>query len=220
MIQYHKIPTMYARDPETKYKTLMLGVYATDELQLLRQINWTWTEKVDGTNIRIMINTPGFSCTEGHYDASITFGGKTNKAQLPAALVTHLQEKYLPLADRLHEQFPEGACLYGEGYGAKIQKDGELYRDDQSFVMFDVKIGDIWLARQSVEDIGHDYDIDVVPIYGYGDLKEFEHAIRRENMRSFWGDFEPEGLVAKPFVELQDRQGQRIITKLKMKDFR
>ena len=38
-------------------------------------------------------------------------------------------------------------------------------------------------------------------------------------LTSTFGNFEAEGLVLKPEVELFNRQGHRIITKLKGKDF-
>jgi hypothetical protein len=36
---------------------------------------------------------------------------------------------------------------------------------------------------------------------------------------SQWGDFKAEGLVARPTTELVNRYGERVITKLKTKDF-
>jgi hypothetical protein len=39
-------------------------------------------------------------------------------------------------------------------------------------------------------------------------------------MKSLWGDFESEGIVARPKVELQTRGGRRIITKIKTVDYR
>ena len=48
MKEYHKIQTVYLRDPETKFRILLEGQYATPELEYLAQNKWTWTEKVDG----------------------------------------------------------------------------------------------------------------------------------------------------------------------------
>ena len=36
---------------------------------------------------------------------------------------------------------------------------------------------------------------------------------------SRWGVFGAEGIVARPICELMNRQGERVITKLKCKDF-
>jgi hypothetical protein len=43
--------------------------------------------------------------------------------------------------------------------------------------------------------------------------------ICNKGFESQWGDFIAEGIVARPQVELRDRAGHRIITKLKHKDF-
>ena len=109
-------------------------------------------------------------------------------------------------------------CLYGEGFGAKIQKGGGNYRKDQGFVLFDVVIDGIFLKREDVEDIANKLDIESVPIVGYGTL---EDAVKtaKEGFCSNWGPFKAEGIVARPSVELLDRRGYRVITKIKCKDF-
>lgn len=206
MKEYHKIVTVFERDPATKFRTLRDGVFALPEFNYLRDNEWTWTEKVDGTNIRVIWNT------------EIAFGGKTERAQIPALLVNRLNELFLPLVDKFAEMFKDGACLYGEGYGAKIQKGGGNYLPDQDFVLFDVKIGDWWLQRQDIEDVGERLGLDVVPIIGSGDLsKMVQYA--KHGFQSQWGNFLAEGIVARPVTELKLRNGGRVITKIKYKDF-
>ena len=206
MREYHKIQTVFKRDPATNYKTL-LPEFSLPEFDYLNNNEWVWTEKVDGTNIRVMFD-----------GEKITFGGKTDRAQLPAQLVTWLEEKFIPQTEKLREDFSIDFCLYGEGYGAKIQKGGGNYSPDQKFVLFDVKIGEIWLERQSVEEIGELCGVEVVPIIGQGTIREMVDMVEA-GFKSRWGDFPAEGIVARPLVELRDRRGQRIITKLKTKDF-
>lgn len=210
MKQYHKIQTVFKRDPETKHKTLLEGQYSLPEFEYLKDNIWVFTEKVDGTNIRIMWD-----------GANITFGGKTDNAQIPSFLVTKLNNRFMTIEQRekFREKFPDGVCLYGEGYGAKIQGCGGNYRQDQDFVLFDVKVGNWWLERNAVEDIAQVLGLDVVPIIGQGNLSEMIEIVKHHNLRSKWGDFQAEGLVARPKVELKTRGGSRIITKLKCKDF-
>ena len=157
MKEYHKIQTVFLRNPETKFKTLLEGQFALPEFKYLQNNIWVFTEKVDGTNIRVMFK-----------DGNITFGGKTDRAMIPAPLANKLNDIFLPLKDKFTEIFSNATevCLYGEGYGAKIQKGGGNYRDDQSFVLFDIKIGDWWLQRSDVEDVATKLDIDIVPIIG------------------------------------------------------
>lgn len=210
MNTYHKIQTVYKRDPETKFKTLLEGEYSLEEFEYLKNNVWVFTEKVDGTNIRIIYN-----------GAEIFFKGKTDKAVIPVFLMEKLHEQFTPLTPLLKEKFgeePIEVCLYGEGYGAKIQKVGSHYRQDQGFVLFDVKIGRWWLKREDVEDIARFLNIEVVPIIGEGTLNDMVE-MAREGFHSRWGDFMAEGIVARPKVELAARNGARIITKIKHKDF-
>jgi hypothetical protein len=213
MREYPKIQTVFKRDPATNMKTLLDGQYSEEAFGYLAGNDWVWTEKVDGTNIRIMVGKDLAPMNGG-----IAFGGKTDDAQIPAFLVTKLAERFYPQADKLHEMFPDGGCLYGEGYGAKIQKGGGNYRPDQDFVLFDVKVGDWWLQRDAVEDVAGKLSLDIVPILGRGTLAEMIEYTRR-GFDSLWGKFPAEGIVARPAVELKLRNGGRIITKIKHKDF-
>ena len=217
MNEYHKIQTIYKRDLETKHKTLLEGHYSLPELEYLADNQWVFTEKVDGTNIRVMC--ADYQENDKRY--GITFGGKTDAAQIPAFLVERLQQRFHSDEARakLAEIFPSGnACLYGEGYGAKIQKGGGNYRQDQDFVLFDVKVGDWWLQRADVEDVAGKLGIDVVPIIGEGTLHG-AITMARLGFKSTWGNFDAEGIVARPKVELKTRNGHRIITKIKCRDF-
>lgn len=219
MDTYHKINTIYKRDPETKNKHLLFGEFSQPEFEYLQDNTWDFTEKVDGTNIRIQLDVEG----------KLSFGGKTDTAQIPATLVNVLRERFS--VDRLVDKFPcviyspnpedpdpVPVCLYGEGYGAKIQKGGGKYRPDQSFVLFDVKVGDWWLRRDDVADVANTLQIEHVPLIGQGTLWDMVDMCRN-GFTSQWGNFDAEGIVARPTVEIQDRAGRRIITKLKLKDF-
>lgn len=207
MIEYHKIQTVWLRDPATNHKTLLEHQWAEPEFAYFANNEWVFTEKVDGTNIRVMIEPE-----------RIQFGGKTDASSIPAFLIERLQERFLTQRDRLHEMFPDGACLYGEGYGARIQKGGGNYRADPDFVLFDVKVGDWWLQREAIEDIAGKLALDIVPIVGRGSLHDMIEQVR-SGYTSHWGHFAAEGIVARPSCELKTRSGDRIITKIKAKDF-
>ena len=204
---YHKIQSLYKRDPENNYKTF-LDEYSRPEFKLLESVEWVWTEKIDGTNIRVMWD-----------GRDLTFGGRTDKAQIPAFLIKHLM--YTFQAVDLSYHFGDASVvLYGEGYGPKIQKGGGDYRDDPGFILFDVRIGRWWLTRKSVEDIAEQFQIPIVPIVLLG---TFVQAIRetKEGFSSLEAERTRlgEGLVGRPPLELFDRKGDRIITKIKHKDW-
>lgn len=202
---YHKIQSVYLRDPATNHRTFLEGQYSTPEIELLAAVDWEWTEKVDGTNVRVM------------WDGErVTFGGRTDNAQLHAGLVNRLQSRFT--AEALGEVFADSpAMLCGEGYGEKIQKGGGNYRKGQNFVLFDVYCG-MWLERSNVFGIGASLGCGVVPVVGYGTLAEAVEWVKG-TPESTWGDFPAEGIVLRPTVELQTRRGGRVITKLKAKDF-
>lgn len=206
MSEYHKINTIYKRDPASK--AILDGEWSLPEFAFLAGNQWVFTEKVDGTNIRIVIN-----------GGRVSFAGRTDDAQLPPRLLARLGERFGATSDRLCEVFPDGAVMYGEGYGAKIQKVGHNYRADQDFVLFDVRVGSWWLQRSDVEDVAHKLGVDVVPVIGRGTLHDAIN-LARTGIMSTWGDFEAEGIVARPSVELMTRAGNRVIAKIKCRDFR
>jgi len=208
MNQYPKISTVFTRDPATRFRTLIEGQYATAALAYLHSNDWLFTEKVDGTNIRVMWQP----------ETGLKFGGKTDYAQIPAHLANRLNEMFLDKADTFAGAFDGPACLYGEGYGAKIQKGGGNYSETQEFVLFDVKVGDWWLERKNVVNVASNLGLRVVPVCGHGSLPRMIDLVRA-GIKSAWGDFLAEGLVARPIVSLMARDGSRIITKLKTRDF-
>lgn len=211
MKEYHKIQTVYKRNPETKNKNLLEGEYSYPEFEYLKDNIWVFTEKVDGTNIRVMFD-----------GKDIVFGGKTDNAQIPTFLNKKLQDKFLTIEKRLlfESQFSKESkvCFYGEGYGDRIQGIGGNYRKDQDFILFDIKIDNYWLKREDLESIAEIFGIDIVPIIGKGTIKDMIEMTKK-GFNSIWGNFIAEGIVARPEIELMTRNGQRIITKIKHKDF-
>ena len=208
MKQYHKIQTVYNRDPLTKYKTLIEGQYAKEEFHWLANNQWVGTEKIDGTNIRIMWD-----------GLQVRFGGKTERAQIPTHLLAVLQDTFTN--EKMLSVFDHGnVCLHGEGYGAKIQNGGAYMHSGGAvdFILFDVNIAELWLRRDDVNDIARKLSIGSVPTVFEGILSDAVDLVR-EGMKSVFGDRQSEGLVLRPAVELFDRRGDRIITKIKTKDF-
>lgn len=107
---------------------------------------------------------------------------------------------------------------FGEGYGAKIQKGGGNYSETQEFVLFDVKVGEWYLKREDVEDVADKFSLRVVPIVARGNLQTGVDIVKA-GLKSQWGDFTAEGLIAKPITDLFNRKGERILTKIKHEDF-
>lgn len=208
MTEYHKIQSLFKRDMSKPRKPLIEGQWTLPEFEFLADNAWTFTEKVDGTNIRVIFE-----------NGVVSFGGRTDAAEIPSFLLARLERRFLPMAVAFAELFGSGpVVLYGEGYGARIQKGGGLYRPDADFVLFDVRVDRWWLQRDDVEDVAAKLGLDVVPVIGEGTLHEAV-ARAKAGIRSAWGDFEAEGIVARPKIELCTRSGKRLIAKIKCRDF-
>lgn len=207
--EYNKIETVFKRDYNTKKLT---NEYRNSTVEYLKDNLWDFTEKIDGTNIRIY--------WDGH---KVNFYGRTDKAQIPTNLMNTLIELFGgDINEEMFEQKfgSEEVILFGEGYGAKIQNGGD-YRSDNSFILFDVYINGKYLSRENVEDIAHYFDIDVVPIIFSGNLKKGIAFIKGKPIpESTIGNAKMEGLVARPHKEIYDDNGNRIIVKIKVCDFK
>lgn len=206
---YQKISGPFKRDRETNKLTTD---WSSDDIAALADAPiWQFTEKVDGTNIRIV--------WDGH---RVSFGGRTDNAQIPTPLLEVLESTF---GGPDNEQFFEQkfgqtpAILFGEGYGPKIQNGGK-YRSTPGFVLFDVLVGQWMLLRDGVEDVADYFRIDCVPLFVSGVTLNEAIEFVRGGVVSNWGEFEPEGLVGITEPGLRSRNGERIAVKLKVRDLR
>lgn len=204
-MEYPKIETLYERDEKTfKVKP---GIFKNRTYTCVSR--WHWTEKIDGTNIRCILD-----------HGNLSFGGRGDNAQIHAELTKWLYENVS--RDKLMEIFPDGnAVIYGEGYGAGIQKGGGLYSPTKKFIVFDVLVdGKWWLNYENVCDVASKLGLDVVPDFGEMTLEEATELVRTGfKSKLNGGQREAEGLVGKPLETLFDKKGARLVVKLKTKDF-
>lgn len=214
MKEYHKIETLFQRDIEGT-KKLIEGQFRNETIQYLANNFWDWTEKVDGTNIRV------------HWDGhKVEYGGRTDKAQIPATLINKLNEYFGGETNaQLFEQTfgDREVMICGEGYGAKINGGGTYMEDGKSvdFIMFDLQIGANYQDRESVERCAQTFGVKVVPIVGRGDLDDAVAFIKTHPMSQIGpGTHEMEGIVCRPMTELNDRCHNRVIVKIKWEDFK
>lgn len=207
MKEYEKIETIFVRDEKTK--KLNESIFRNETVEFLKDIDWEFTEKIDGTNIRVY--------WDGH---KVSYYGRTDKAQIPSQLMNRLIELFggNTNEEMFEQKFGETpVMLIGEGYGAKIQKGGD-YRQDNDFILFDVCINNNYLSRENVKDIANYFNIDVVPTIMIGKLQEGIDYVKTKP-KSKIGSAYSEGLVARPLIELRDRIGKRVIVKIKVRDF-
>lgn len=209
MKEYHKIETLFERDMEGN-KKLIEGKFRNECVEYLKDNQWIFTEKVDGTNVRV------------HWDGhKVSFGGRTDNAQMPMPLMERLKELFEGNTnEELFEQkFGENpVTFYGEGYGGKIQS-GSLYKETQDFILFDVMVGDTWLQRENVEDIAKSFGLDVVPVILEGTIQEAVDLVKTKPDSPIGKGKLSEGLVGTPKARLTDFRGNRVIVKIKECDF-
>lgn len=232
MQYYPHIDTCFKRSQEKgpNHNKIIYGDWTRPEFEALKDLKWEATEKIDGTNMSYQIVTK-----DGNTDISIA--GKTPAANIPGHLLKVMQEKLTP--EKIIEVFgktnPETSAtempylieIFGEGYGAKIQKGGNYIKDHADFILFDVKITavengkPIWLTRESCENIAEKLGLKIVPLIGYFTLDEAIEYVRKgfKSVIAENPDYDAEGLVLRAPCGLLTRMGERIITKIKHCDF-
>jgi ATP-dependent RNA circularization protein (DNA/RNA ligase family) len=217
MMEYPKIQTIWKRDEGTKKKLIMEGQYSKPEISNIKQ--WYITEKIDGANVRVEYTSIPQS--------SVTFSGRTDNSQLPSFLFDYLKNKFTP--ELMAQVFPFNETdpeppyiiLFGEGYGKKIQKDGENYKPDGvGFILFDIYINDWWLEQDKVREIAIKLGIDVVPDVGVMTIDEAVAYLKtKPKSKISQREMIAEGIVARSHPLVLYRNGTPIMWKLKVKDY-
>ena len=208
--EYHKIETPFERDIDGS-KKLIEGKYRSKYVEQLSNCPWVFTEKIDGTNIRV--------CWDGH---SFSFKGRTDKAQLPAGLVLRLEQLFLnnEMEEMVEQMFGDKeVMLIGEGYGAGIQAVGKEYKDDgQDFILFDVRVNGMYLDHDNVVQIATALGLDMAPVVLTGTIDDAVKLVK-SNPVSLRGTCVMEGVVGRLRYNMYDNRGNRMIVKIKCRDF-
>ena len=181
---------------------------------------------------------------------TVRFAGKTDNAQIPPKLQKFMEEnypdekvfaalglkKFIPVEEWVehkwvtsdgitpsYDAIPEIYTIYGEGYGVGIQKAGGNYiSNGVGFIVFDVKVNDIYLLTSARDEIATKLGAPIVPFMGYFTIDEAIDFVRKgfksniaENK-----EFIAEGLVLRTDLGLRNRMGKRLIVKVKYEDFK
>ena len=258
IIGYPKLYNVRKRSQDGKsmtdeHTTLWLDMFAHWQTRF----EWILSEKIDGTNLRIIFD---------HY-GGVEFRGRTDKAELHKDLVKHLMETFVDhdengepkdsgAFDRVvtvdygnptqasisyhdepklkaKDKFKalKGCILFGEGFGAGIQKGGGNYSPTKSFIAFDIWRDNNadrgqWYEWHTVQEITKELDIPMVQNYTeelcpdlkHSTIAKLEEWIAKKPISHF-GRFDAEGIVIRPKWNLFDSRGGRIMLKIKVCDY-
>lgn len=224
MSQYHKIQGLFKRYRKgdeipsgKKAGDFIIGNFSVPVFEILYDNKWVFKEKVDGTNCRIIINPEA---------DTVELKGRTDKAQIPKQLQEWFDMFIEQQKDSLLSYFTKPTVLYGEGVGQGIQK-GKHGFIDYEIILFDVNIGGVWLTFDSMVEIANTFGLRHVCVRKTDSLRKVVEELTEDSKGNFsskqykstFGDFTIEGYVAIPVGDFKDRLGNRIITKLKLRDF-
>lgn len=244
---YQKINTIFLRDANNVI--MPYEPFVEPEFEYLRGLKWRAEEKIDGTNMRIEVTkeevldyTMDPSVLKG-VKFNIRIAGKTDNAQIPKNLLKHMQEKYtnekilgalglkefIPVSEWKsmynwddYSKIPSIYTIYGEGYGEGIQSGGWYIKGGNEFIVFDVKVNDIYLKTEARDEIATKLGAPIVPFKGYFTLDEAIDYVRN-GFRSVVAESPEvkmaEGLVLRTDLGLRNRMGNRLIVKIKYEDF-
>lgn len=180
---------------------------------------------------------------------AVRIAGKTDNAQIPPKLKKFMEEnypdekvfaalglkKFIPVEEwgehkwvtsdgitPSYDAIPEIYTIYGEGYGVGIQKAGGNYiSNGVGFIVFDVKVNDIYLLTSARDEIATKLGAPIVPFIGYFTIDEAIDFVRKgfKSTIAENKEFIAEGLVLRTDLGLRNRMGKRLIVKVKYEDF-
>jgi hypothetical protein len=244
---YQKINTIFMRD--AKNVIMPFEPFTEPEFEYLRGLKWRGEEKIDGTNMRIEVTkeiVPSETSVVPEVAGvkfNVRYAGKTDNAQIPPKLLKHMEEKYpkekvlasLGLKEFIptseweidhnwleYDQIPNIYTIYGEGYGEGIQSGGWYIKGGNEFIVFDVKVNDIYLKTDARDEIATKLGAPIVPFIGYFTLDEAIDFVRkgfRSRVAQNPDVKMAEGLVLRTDLGLRNRMGKRLIVKVKYEDF-
>lgn len=218
-IQYHHIdaPTHINQQlfDETKKRKLLTPsslngheIYRSTALMYLRHSDWCYKRKLDGENQRVWWN-----------GEQVVWNGKSNAYNCKQDWVDYMNNTF---QEELFEEIfgrDRDVMLYGERMGQKVQEN-ELGLDHTEFILFDVCVNGQFLGQDAINEIGHRLGINTCFDFMQGADMLYVDTLDNLILACERGDFKDwEGIVAQPMIELRDQKGERIVTKIKTRDY-
>lgn len=222
--RYHHIeaPTVQDDDYGRKYhKRILTSTCKPDTFReplvaLLADKEWVARRKLDGANIRIQWD-----------GEQALWNGKTDKFVCGADLTNYMNNTFLE--EIFEEKFGRDitVTIFGEHMGPKVQGN-ELDLDRDEVIIYDVNINGFWQPKDNVKEIAGYfgcrtcYDFMVVRNHegSVTDEQDYRFTLNGIILLVASGHFKDwEGIVATPTVECRNQKGERMIVKVKTKDY-
>lgn len=230
---YPKIYAPFARD-NSKSKYVNIYKWSKPEFEMLKDINWEWTQKIDGTSVCLQ--------WQGDKMTIDNIKGHTDKSEFNQRTKDYLQTVFCtPIAETIFED------LFGDNnvnvYGEFCSKDmNQNYgHPDGMFYPFDVQNADTgkYWTRDIVHNFADKFGLQEVQTLFQGSILDAVEYVRltdvtwNKDFKTSWftrnaqtwrvenplGKYPIEGLVGRPKIELLNSDGARIICKVKCKDY-
>lgn len=207
---YQKIMAPFGRQTP-KDKLVDPNIYARKWVQMFVENNiiMLGQEKIDGTSVGIV------------WDGErVSFIGHTDKAQFSPRYLEYLKTTFgtPEFEEALEMLFGEKpVTLYGEG----ISKDYNAHYGfpEGNFIMYDIQNGwGTFYNREAVKEIANTLGL-IYPWEKHMTIKEAIEMVSRRPKSYLDSSRYMEGLVLRPPIELYTNTGERIICKVKVRDF-
>lgn len=211
-----------------KYPSLM-HVYKQPHIMAVDEV--VATEKIHGTNFRVIVPATAQSVDDirfGSRNHEVSRTGMFYGGRPVAWFLARMWLLTLLLDYSKSCGIGVDVTLFGEAYGAGIQKGVRYFPDDESvgFAAFDIMVGDEFLTFEEFMEVCSDCSIPTAPIVWYGkpSLEAFDALLEQPSaLGRCNGVDDPtnlaEGVVIRPTQIQRDVYGEWPIVKHKSKSF-
>ena len=212
-MKYPKIKSVFKRGEDFKFTK----EWTSQVLSELQDFKWHCSEKLDGINIRIVCDLE---------KNSFQFFGRSDKAIIPQPLELVLSRTIHNIKNNLSafsSTHSKQLVLFGEGFGNNIRKGGLYLGKNVDLNVFDCyafisEEKGFWLNTEHLKELAGALKIKMTPELSPMNIREASEFVKK-GFKSQHGTAIAEGLVLKSRYPLYDTFGERLIFKMKTKDF-
>ena len=227
---------------------IILGDFSNKEAEYLFDVKWEVTSKIDGTNSKIAYYpSSGEIKVGGKSDTADSLHGQFEYLQAIADRIKPiLAEMYPKECARFSQVLDDNKkpiyedvdgnetkkivtleevpiYIYGEYYGNGVQKGGSYIKDGNDFIVFDIRQQGWWIPSAMRHEICEKLGLKEVPSLGMMSLREAEKLVIDGFKTLLPNVSDPslieEGVVCRTPINLKASNGERIIVKIKHKDY-